>query len=243
MADFNHSRKIVQDGLVWVVDPANIRSYPDSGTTLFDLTPTGNDGTMINGVSHSGVGLDYDGIDDCTTCDSLVSTVGSDTKGTISLWMKPTATTPSSFEYVLTFGDTSGSDTRIAIYHETAIGRMEFFCRGNGSTNWQKHVTANPFSADTWVNVTLVQDGVSPQLYINGVAVTQGFSISNDLTAWFNTFNMANIDNLRLGCYNNNGSGDILHYDGSLGKILYYNRDLSAAEALQNWDAKRYTYE
>jgi len=242
MALYKNAAPIVQDNLVFAIDPVNLQSYPGSGTTVNDLHPNGNNVTLLNGVGFDGKALTFDGVDDCGSADTLPATVGNNTVGTIDLWIKPAATTPSTFEYILQFGDTAGSDTRISIYHETAVGRLEFFCRGNGSTNWQKHTLANPFTADTWVNVTLVQDAASPVIYINGVAVGQGFSISNDLTAWFNTANMANIDNFRLGCYNNNGSGNILHYTGATAQVMYYNTNFTAAQVLQNHKALKRKY-
>ena len=47
-----HSPRIVTDGLVFCVDPANARSYPGTGTTLTDLKGS-NNGTLTNGPTFS----------------------------------------------------------------------------------------------------------------------------------------------------------------------------------------------
>ena len=47
-----HSPRIVTDGLVFCVDPANARSYPGTGTTLTDLEGS-NNGTLTNGPTFS----------------------------------------------------------------------------------------------------------------------------------------------------------------------------------------------
>jgi hypothetical protein len=44
-----HSPRIVRDGLVLYLDAANIKSYPGSGTTWFDLSGNGYNGVIANG--------------------------------------------------------------------------------------------------------------------------------------------------------------------------------------------------
>lgn len=50
---FQYSPKIVTDGLVVLLDAANKKSYPGSGTTWIDLTGNGYNGTLINGAVFS----------------------------------------------------------------------------------------------------------------------------------------------------------------------------------------------
>jgi hypothetical protein len=62
---------IVTNGLVLALDAANPLSYPGSGTTIYDLSGNGNNGTLINGVTYNqtnGGVLITDGIDDYITC-------------------------------------------------------------------------------------------------------------------------------------------------------------------------------
>ena len=46
-----HSPKIVTDGLVMALDAANTKSYPGSGTTWHDISGNGNNATL-NSVTH-----------------------------------------------------------------------------------------------------------------------------------------------------------------------------------------------
>jgi hypothetical protein len=66
MAFFN-SPNIVTSGLVLAWDAANPKSYPGSGTAIYDLSGNGNNGTLYNGVGFStnykGV-LTFDGTND-----------------------------------------------------------------------------------------------------------------------------------------------------------------------------------
>jgi hypothetical protein len=63
----NYGPKIITDGLLLHWDIADKNSYPGTGTTIYDLSGNGNNGTLVNGVgfnqTNGGV-LVFDGIDD-----------------------------------------------------------------------------------------------------------------------------------------------------------------------------------
>lgn len=62
----NHSPSIVTTGLVAYFDLSSTKSYPGSGTTLFDLSGNNNNGTLVNGVGFDSANrcLQFDGTND-----------------------------------------------------------------------------------------------------------------------------------------------------------------------------------
>jgi hypothetical protein len=63
----NYGPNIVTDGLILQWDPADRNSYPGTGTTIYDTSGNGNNGTLYNGVGYStanGGVLVYDGAND-----------------------------------------------------------------------------------------------------------------------------------------------------------------------------------
>ena len=57
----------VTNGLQLYWDAGNLDSYPGTGTTIYDLSGNGNNGTLINGVGYNqtnGGVLTFDGVDD-----------------------------------------------------------------------------------------------------------------------------------------------------------------------------------
>jgi hypothetical protein len=50
---FFRGPKIVTDGLILALDAASPRSYPGTGTTWYDLSGQGNNGTLVNGPTFS----------------------------------------------------------------------------------------------------------------------------------------------------------------------------------------------
>ena len=77
-------------GLVLHIDPSNPRCYPGSGSTLFDLSGGGNNGTLTNGASvvsqRSGRALDFDGVDDWVNLGDVLGFTGSNQTISISWW-------------------------------------------------------------------------------------------------------------------------------------------------------------
>ncbi len=64
---FSNGPVIPTNGLVLSWDAADPNSYPGSGTTIYDTSGNGNNGTLVNGVSFSsnnGGTLVTDGVDD-----------------------------------------------------------------------------------------------------------------------------------------------------------------------------------
>jgi hypothetical protein len=63
----HYSPRIITDGLILHWDPADKNSYPGSGTTIYDLTGNGYNGTLYNGVSFNSANkgvLEFDGTND-----------------------------------------------------------------------------------------------------------------------------------------------------------------------------------
>ena len=59
--------RIVTNGLVFCVDAADTNSYPGSGTTWFDLSGNGNNGTLNNGPTFNSANrgsIVFDGTND-----------------------------------------------------------------------------------------------------------------------------------------------------------------------------------
>ena len=63
----------VTNGLLLYWDAGNLDSYPATGTTIYDLSGNGNNGTLVNGVGYNQVNggvLTFDGVDDYVACSS-----------------------------------------------------------------------------------------------------------------------------------------------------------------------------
>lgn len=176
----------------------------------------------------------FDGVDEFGNIDTLVSggvNLSTTTTGTWSCWVKPVDATPASDERFIAFGDTN-ANSHIIMYNDGT--RLFANSRIAGVNQWIKITTVNPFSDSTWTHIALVQDGVSPILYVNAVAVGQSFIASLDTTVWFN--DIPGIDNGRLANANFNSLGEMQFFNGNIDEPRFWNTNLSAAQIATHYN-------
>jgi hypothetical protein len=167
------TKGIVQSGLILNLDAGVISSYAGTGTTWNDLSGNGNNGTLINGPTFSGVNngvIVFDGINDTISLQNTISL----TDFTISF-----------FEYLLTGIDQSdgvvglsGSGNDINHF----AGRLRYFGPGDYIIN---SVTTLP---NTWYHYAVSRSGTSYSIHTNGIVTA---SSTGQPTPTFNISNIA----------------------------------------------------
>ena len=233
MGGFANNAPIVTDGLVFYVDAGNDNSYPGSGTTWSDLI-RGQDGSLNNGPTYSsanGGSFLFDGSDDvCNHGDDNFFNFGVSDPLTIQLWFNSDRDT----EYqilVSRFHQTSYIGWEFALGPSSNRDELYFVFRNSQSEQKSAYSNSLAYVPDTWVNVAITYDGSgnpsNMTFYGDGAdvgntvvqnnTVDPAVSVTNDLT---------------LAARGTNGS---LH--GSLAAVKIYNKELSASEILQNYNA------
>lgn len=188
-------------------------------------------GGYSNGYVSGGTGftntksLLLDGVDEYINIDSVQSALSTTTAGAWSIWIKPVDATPTSLEYVIDFGDTNAA-TDIALRIATT-GELNAYSRINNIFGWELKTDNPVFSDNTWTHIGLDQNGTSPVLYINGVAVAQTLLISLDTTQWFN--DIAGLDNGFISGRSVNLGGFTLPFNGNVDEATFYNTTLGAS--------------
>ncbi len=213
------------EGLSLLLDAGNVKSYPGSGTTWFDLSGNGNDGTLTNGPTFNSEGfISFDGTNDCVEVASS-STLQLHNDGiTYGCWLRKDSGNAYDYymkktsEYMLrTPNDSEGGDLEGFVYLDT---------NGDGSVSAEPRVqTGQNLADDTWtlVLVTWDSDG-SYLIYINGA-----LSASNTKTGAIVTTD----NNLKIG-------GDSAGYpDNDIAMAFVYQRALSADEIEDIYEGTR----
>lgn len=165
----------------------------------------------------------FDGVDEYVNIDTVLTALASTTVGTWSFWIKPVDATPSAVEMPLSFSDTSANAYLHFLINTN--GRIQYISRIAAEIKCSLRTDVAAFSDGVWSHFALVQDGVSPVLYVNGVAVAQTFIVSTDKTWWFN--DDPNLDNGRIGDSNRNNLGEVLHFNGNIDEVIFVNRALT----------------
>jgi hypothetical protein len=209
---FSFSPKIVTDGLSVYYDVANPRSYPGSGTTIYDLSRNGNNGTLINGVSYNtsnGGALVFDGTDDYVQFTSTYA-------GTICFWG---------------IAETGAADGLRALVAASATGDGSLRVEGGSFRA----------AAPTAPNADDYHVGYVNQFMINGVSnlttnVSGYYVVPNGRTLTQNFF-VGAIGNRNVSTISHTFNGRV--FKGNMFKVMIYNRQLTNNELLQNFNAHK----
>lgn len=204
--------------------------WEGAGLTVEDLSGNRNTGTFVGtapswSAGKFGSAIYLPGDDECIDIDTVVNDLAGTTKGTWSIWINSDGAGVQN-EEIIAFGDT---DVREIIYLEnTYQNKIEVTLTDAGSNIWMLRTDDAVIPDKVWTHVALVQDGVSPVIYINGVAVAQTFITDSGRHRWFAV--TAGIDNGRIGCRNHNGAGNDRFFEGSLDIPMFWKRDIPAYE-------------
>lgn len=223
-------QEIVTNGLVLHLDAAQRRSYSGTGTTWTDLSGNGNNGTLTNGPTFNpanGGSIQFDGTNDYVnvsnqfmanftafTYEAFVRIGVNNSGGNIMTYSAPSLHTGPQFYW---------TNTELGLVHYNGGGnRFLYSYKGGLSINKDLyyHVVA------TWTNGVI-------NLYINGEKQT-GLITSSLGASIINVYNDATVS-YKVGVHRT----DQAFYKGDIAVARVYNRVLSDAEVLQNYNATK----
>lgn len=222
---YHHSPRIVTDGLIFAVDPANNKSHVSGSTTATDVISSANGSFSGNTqflTQKQGV-FDFDGTDDYIDF-ATYQVLDSSAAFTIAAWVHLDAFSPVYPGIVRLKTDQA---TGFIMGFSTQSG-YEFFAGSNANfvTIYSDIDTSEVLTK--WVYATLTYNGSGRtsnsnyKLYLNGVSKTvsnaAGFSVCDN--------------NTRIGMGNTTST----YWNGQISAVHVYNKELSATEILQNYN-------
>jgi hypothetical protein len=252
---------IVQNGLLFSIDPSKPSSYPKTGSVITNITNTSITGSLINGPTYDSSGYGsilLDGVNDyielnqfkeymfsCTSAKSNQNIVGAQT---INLWIKisSTAASPS---VALSFTDNTLSNYAVlgvgnftGTYADESFGVI--ILDGVTGISVQVYVRKGTtfYYDDKWHNFVYTTSATGNKVYVDGVEETVTYNAGNVSTnAVFNPYNVNKTSvGFLLGARQYNGVN--LYTKSNCGYFSVYNRALSAQEVTQNFNAMKGRY-
>ena len=212
----NLGPKIVRTGLILELDAADINSYIGTGTNWRDMA-NNNNGTLTNGPtfnSGNGGSIVLDGVDDFVNLPLVSSSIATIT---MSIWFN-TATLPGN---------------KSLFYNGVGASNGYGFSFGSGGTNTTLYVFFGSVSLDVvrfaniqnniWYNAVYTRrttPSVLDSLYINGILQSTN-TLFTPLTPTVSTVLSRSTASL----------------SGKISIASMYNRELTANEILQNYNA------
>ena len=216
---------IVDNGLVFAIDPANNRSYVSGSSSAVDLIGS-NNGTLSNVTdSNSNVGTWQFTRSNNSYIDLGNSNTLSPLSGdcTWNLWFKKTSTTNS--QVVLSNWSNSTSKHYLWFGAESNADQLSIYWNGT-----KRATLATP--NDTWTNLTVTFNDTTNDLkcYVNAESPTTIAGMS---------YKGAH-DSLSLGRDINR---DSYGFNGLIGPVYIHNQALTDAEVLENYNVLKDRFE
>ena len=216
--------KIVTDGLVLALDAANSKSYPGSGSTWTDLSGNGNHGTNANMTFET----DNKGVFDFNDTSS-VSTIANSTS------LNPTSQL--TIESVVNFdGNTNDFifekgdvNTQYSLFSHNTDIVFRTYHDGDGTYNTLLETKANAHITNgVYHHIVGSWDGSTKRIYVDGILRASASKSGNLVTT---------SPGAAVGRFGGTTTG--YYFGGKIARVNVYNKGLSAAEVLQNFQALR----
>jgi len=237
--------KIIDDGLVLNLDADNHSSYLGFGTPWYDVSPSGNDATLVNGPTYQSepAAIVFDDTDDYATVYNTADVFEDNDPWTAIVAYRLDAYTSTG---------SNGLITSQKYISETDPGGWGIICQRSGANinRFQIHLTevgATTLHQTVYNSITSVPDEEwnllafsynpdtsSIKAYKNGVlqsttAATQGWTVNT-------TTRYAQLHLATQGGWNS------IDYSASFGEVQVYKRALTDDEIAYNFEARRGRY-
>ena len=230
---YNYTGGIVTNGLVLNLDAAKTDSYPGTGTTWRDLSGRGNNGTLTNGPTFSGIGkqasIVFDGVDDFVNCGNTSALNMGSGDFTLDLFFK--ATGSSDFRVLLQKGNAGIGGNRGYRLRIESNNTIQMVLTANS----EQTVTTTPIVYNSYYNVCATKSTNGLRIYLNGILSGTNLTSPPGTTDSSNIFIIGSSDNF-------SSPSQLWPFRGDIPSVKIYNRALTQTEITQNFNALRGRY-
>ena len=212
---------IVTSGLVLNVDASFVSSYPVSGTSWYNISGSGNTGTLVNGPTFNTTGFfDLDGTDDGISILDNNTLDFSGSNATLTSELLINLDVYRSLELVNSKGDSGLASQNN--YNFIITDSWVYFRVGNGITaiNSPFGISPSNLPVGRWGHIVAVLDTTHLRLYLNGTQIGTGTARTIDPVSNNENYFIASTQ---------------YPFDGKIAISRLYNRNLSQSEILQNY--------
>lgn len=215
---------IVTDGLILSLDASNVRSYPGSGTIIYDLSGRDAHGTINGTVPFVGAGSSSYWNFATAASTKYISSTLSQPYVDCTIVFYPDFSLVSNANLVgliAASNDATGTDKSMR------------FSNANGTGPWTV-ISGGTINTDDW-------GYASTTYYINGVAVSHGASLNSgwNVLGAYRTNQSAFPSSFSYFLGAEGFIGSVRDFQGRIALCLMYNRQLTAAEHAKNYNALR----
>lgn len=225
---------IITNGLVLNLDAGFTPSYPTTGTVWYDISPNGNNGALTNGPTFSSANngsIVFDGADDYVDCGN--PSVLRPSVFTSITWIYNTDSDGRQQGVFCSYSELMVAGFFYQIWNSPHKVRYVLGANTGGGAGLYTDITGSTtINLNTWYQIAVTYDGTAMKSYVNG-SLDINTNPSNGLG-----YDAANNKVIIGGTYTKS-SGVVSRFKGNISNSFMYNRALSAAEILQNYNATK----
>jgi hypothetical protein len=234
---------IITDGLAFYVDAGDTDSYPGSGTTWTDISTNSNNGTLTNGPtfdSGDGGSIVFDGTDDYVGLGSVDSSNALSLAGTTGqtweAWINVDGT-GDQYQRIIDKSNEGGGTNGYVLSLDVNSNSGRILAKINNNTGDMPNGVygENMYTTGNWAHICVTRKNDTADtgwnFYSNAVVKLSRSTVN--LTVPTTT------TNAKIGTWNHTTSRE---FNGKIAVVRLYNRDLSADEVLQNYNAEKSRY-
>jgi hypothetical protein len=231
---------ITTSNLTLYYNPALTESYSGSGNAINDLAGNGTTATLYNAPSHNAAtGFTFNGSNQYATIPSVagVTNFTNTQQYSVEIWFRPSNGQVNAGEAELLEKWNLNNESRYPFVFRYNESTNSMFAACYDGVNFRS-VSASGFPVNTWKQVVGVFNFVSNTLTLYRDGVSVGSTSISGMTQVSNTSPVT--IGTRLGT-----GGTIspaIMYKGNVGIIRMYNKPLTAAEVLNNFNTTKGTY-
>lgn len=226
-----YSPKIITDGLVFVLDAGNPKSYSGSGTVWNDLSGNSNNGTLSNGAIFNNINngaISFDGVNSRINTSFIYERFSS---FTLNVWTIRRST--KNFQVLI--GGVIGNNLSMGI----RIDNSNLLFHTYDTQDKTLLNVSNVLPLNNWVNISAtVVYNEQPSSSTSGTVrlFVNGDNVGNNAFNGVGTFNRSVI----IGNPTNNTLNR--GYLGDISQIQIYNKSLTPEEINQNYNSTKHRY-
>jgi len=214
---------LVQQGMTLSLDAGNPYSYAGAGFSWYDVSGNSYICTLINGPTYNNGTIVFDGTNDfvdLTYPYSVPIAASGNAVRSMFAWVRTTSTGNQAF---ISTGTAANSQSFNLVKYGSYIGIM-----GYNNDYYPSTGNAGILITDgVWHYIGVTFDGTNLRMYVDGIL---------DNTSGTLTYSTTGQNNF-IGKSSHTGNEN--YTNGSMGMVHVYNRALSGAEVLQNYNATK----
>jgi len=175
----------------------------------------------------------YDGTDDYMLADAhaIARVAANDTVGTYTAWIYQDSLVGN--QSILSTGDNNAA-TELMKFSINTGGILQIYLKHGAVDQLRVTQTTGTIKARTWTHVAVVQDGIQPKLYVNGLNVAATNNTTTDLTFWYDE--LTGCDKFAIGVTESNATHTD-DFSGAIGQVKYWDVALTNIDILAEYNA------